>query len=62
MLYHDADSRLQLARERADELARDYRRAQKHDADAARQRPERLAHVLNRLRRTRLERRPAYRA
>ena len=62
MLYHDADTRLQLARERADELAREYRRAQRADADGARRRPERLALLLSRLRRTRLERRPAYRA
>jgi hypothetical protein len=62
MLYHDADSRLQLARERADELAREYRRAQKADGDGAQHRPERLALLLGRLRRARLERRPAYRA
>jgi hypothetical protein len=29
---YDSDARIQLARERADELARDYRRAQKADA------------------------------
>jgi hypothetical protein len=61
MLYHDANSRLQLARERAAELEREYRRAQRHERDAA-PRPERLAHLLSRLRRARLQRRPAYRA
>ena len=29
---YDSDARLQLARERRDELARDYRRAQRSDA------------------------------
>jgi hypothetical protein len=61
MLYHDVATRLQLARERADELAREYHRAQRTVADGAR-RPERPAPLLSRLRRTRFERRPAYRA
>jgi hypothetical protein len=61
MLYHDANARLQLARERAAELEREYRRANPLEADAA-PRPERLAPLLGRLRRARLQRRPAYRA
>ena len=43
MLFHDTHTRLQLARERADELSREYRRAQKPDADSGPRRPERLA-------------------
>ena len=35
MLHYDAEARLQLARERAHELAREYRRAQKADAGSA---------------------------
>ena len=60
MLYHDADTFLQLARERADELAREYRRSQKPEADGRPRRPERLALLPSRARRTRLERAPTW--
>jgi hypothetical protein len=48
---YDSDARIQLARERADELARDYRRAQKADARKRQSERATLAPLLNRLRR-----------
>lgn len=66
MLYYDHEAHRQFARERAAELAREYRRAQKPPGagalagDAARRyAPVRL---LARLRRQILDRTPAYRA
>lgn len=66
MLYYDHETRRQLSRERAGELAREYRRAQKgsaaQSAGAGRGSAIGLASILGRLRRERPERAPAYRS
>jgi hypothetical protein len=57
MLDYDADARRQLARERAEALARDYRRAQKAPAEAeGKARAVGLRLLAGRLRRRRLAR------
>ena len=57
MLYLDHDLHRQLARERADELARDYRRAQRHGEERSQRERRRLSlEVLARLRRRRPDR------
>ena len=60
MYPYDADSRLQLARERAAELAREYDRARREAPRASRRR--RRAPAVALLRALRPSRRPAYRA
>lgn len=62
MLDYDADVRSQLARERAEELARDYRRSQRRARqDDVSMRKAGLALLVGRLRRRRLARAAAYR-
>jgi hypothetical protein len=56
MHLHDDNARRQLAAERVDELARDFRRAQKAEE---RQRPDAEHRVLAALLRRRRRRRPA---
>jgi hypothetical protein len=62
MLYLDAENRLREARERADALARDYRRAQRAQAQEGEPLKPRLAQLAARLRRRRRAQQPAYRA
>ena len=64
MLYYDHEISRQLGREHIDELAREYRRAQKGSAqaDAAGEARKPWSALLARLRRDQPERVPAYRA